>query len=281
MKTALRALPLSLGFLISGCMRRRWQRRCAGTSGAASRQHATRRECRQRPGGRPRFHRDLNGGGSSDANGTIATYAWTQTGGAAVTIASGSTATPSFTAPAAAGALAFQLTVTDNGGASHSDSVTVTVNAIPVANAGADQTVSAGAAVSLAGSATDADGTITNYSWTQTGGTAVTLSNANGATATFTAPSAAATLTFNLVATDNRGATHSDSVSVTVNAVVVNPPPPASPVIARQPNHPLALEHGSAMMFVHASGENLTYEWRRATGAVMKTGPEASTCATV
>ena len=113
---------------------------------------------------------NLNGASSSDSNGTIATYAWTQTSGTAVTITSPATATPSFAAPASAGALSFQLTVTDNGGASHSDTVTVTVNAIPVANAGADQTVSAGAAVSLAGSATDADGSIANYSWAQTAG---------------------------------------------------------------------------------------------------------------
>ena len=102
----------------------------------------------------------LDGTTSTDANGTIAAYAWTQTGGAAVTLASAGTATPSFTAPTEPGALTFRLTVTDNGGASHSDTVTVTVNAIPVANAGADQSVSAGAAVSLAGSATDADGSI-------------------------------------------------------------------------------------------------------------------------
>jgi hypothetical protein len=215
----------------------------------------------------------LNGNSSADSNGTIATYAWTQTGGAAVTIASSGTATPSFTAPTAAGALTFQLTVTDNGGASHSDAITVTVNGLPVANAGADQTVSAGAAVSLGGSATDADGTIASYAWTQTSGPAVTLSNANGATPTFIAPGAAASLAFDLTATDDRGATHVDSVSVTVTAII-DPPPPTTPLIGRHPENPISMEHGSAMLFVAASGEDLTYEWRRASGTVMKTGPE-------
>jgi hypothetical protein len=101
----------------------------------------------------------------------------------------------------------------------------------------------------------------------------VTLSDASSATATFTAPTASATLAFTLSTTDDRGATHADSVTVTVLALVIPPPDPA-PAIARQPNNPLALEHGSAMMFVAASGENLNYEWRRASGAVMKTGPE-------
>jgi hypothetical protein len=215
----------------------------------------------------------LNGASSSDSNGTIATFAWTQTAGTAVTMASTATATPTFTAPMAPGALTFQLTVTDNGGASHSDSITVTVNAIPVANAGADQTVSAGAAVSLAGSGTDADGSIAGYAWTQTAGPTVTLSNAASATATFTAPAASVTLTFTLGITDDRGATQTDSVTVTVLAIV-NPPPDLAPSIAHHPNNPLALENGSAMMFVAASGGGLTYEWRRASGTVVKTGPE-------
>ena len=215
----------------------------------------------------------LDGGTSSDANGTIASYAWSQTGGTAVALASPGTATPSFTAPASHGALTFQLTVMDNGGASHSDSVTVTVNAIPVANAGADQTVSAGAAVSLTGSATDADGSIASYAWTQTAGPAVTLNGANGAMATFTAPAGPASLTFELTATDNRGATHVDSVVVIVS-MIVNPPPILAPSIGRHPNNPHALEHGSAMMFVDAAGDDLIYEWRRASGTLVKTGPE-------
>jgi hypothetical protein len=216
---------------------------------------------------------NLDGTGSTDSNGTIATYAWTQTAGTAVTLASSTTATPSFTAPASAGTLTFQLTVTDNGGASHSDSIVVTVNATPVADAGADQTVSAGAAVSLAGSATDADGSIASYAWAQTSGPAVTLNGANGATATFTAPDGDATLAFELTATDNHGATHVDAVVVTV-VVTVNPPPNLAPSIGRHPGNPHALEHGSAMMFVDAAGEDLTYEWRRAGGTVVKSGPE-------
>jgi hypothetical protein len=214
---------------------------------------------------------NLDGSASSDSNGTIATFAWTQTAGSAVTLASAGTASPSFTAPTAAGTLTFQLTVTDNGGASHSDTITVTVNAIPVASAGADQTVSAGAAVTLTGSATDADGTIASYAWAQTSGPTVTLTNANSATASFTAPNTAATLVFSLSAIDDRGANHVDSVTVTVTAIVN---PPAGPAIARHPNNPIALEHGSAMMFVAASGNDLTYEWRSSSGAVVKSGPE-------
>jgi hypothetical protein len=74
----------------------------------------------------------LNGGASSDANGTIASYAWTQTGGTpAVTLASATTVTPSFTAPtvATATAFTFSLVVTDNlGAASAAATTVVTVN---------------------------------------------------------------------------------------------------------------------------------------------------------
>jgi len=74
----------------------------------------------------------LNGTASSDPDGSIASYAWTQTGGTpAVTLSSGAASQPTFTAPVVvnASALTFSLVVTDNrGAASAASSVTVTVN---------------------------------------------------------------------------------------------------------------------------------------------------------
>jgi hypothetical protein len=74
----------------------------------------------------------LNGAASSDANGTIASYAWTQTGGTpTVTLASPTTATPTFSAPTVivATTFTFSLVVTDNlGAASTASNTTVTVN---------------------------------------------------------------------------------------------------------------------------------------------------------
>ena len=70
-------------------------------------------------------------------------------------------------------------------------------NQEPVASAGADQSVLSGALVTLSGTAsTDPDGDSLTFAWSQTGGTAVTLSNANTASPTFTAPGAATTLVF-------------------------------------------------------------------------------------
>lgn len=211
---------------------------------------------------------DLNGSGSSDSNGSIATYAWAQTSGTTVTLSGANTATAAFMAPASAGAIGLQLTVTDNGGASHSDTVTVTVNAPPSADAGADQTVQAGAAVSLAGSGVDSDGAIASYTWTQTGGEAVVLSGSNTATLSFTAPGVAANLSFQLTVIDDHGASHSDTAIITVVS------PPTAPVIVRQPTSPKAFEYGSALLFVVASGHELSYEWRSGGGNVIKSGPE-------
>jgi predicted extracellular nuclease len=160
----------------------------------------------------------LNGTASSDADGTIVGYAWTQTGGPAVTLSNANAASPTFSAPHQGGVLTFSLTVTDNIGASATSATQVTVvNQAPVADAGAGQSVNEGATVTLNGAAShDVDGSIASYSWVQTSGTAVTLSNANTASPTFTAPHLGGTLTFALTVTDNEGATANATTQVTV-----------------------------------------------------------------
>jgi hypothetical protein len=68
----------------------------------------------------------LVGTASSDPDGTISTYAWTQLSGAAVTLSGAATATATFT-PATPGVRVFQLEVTDNLGATDTDTCTVYV----------------------------------------------------------------------------------------------------------------------------------------------------------
>ncbi|TAL16862.1 hypothetical protein EPN96_07570 [bacterium] len=173
----------------------------------------------------------LNGSSSTDSDGTIAAYSWSQTTGPSVTLSSESAVQPTFTAPAvdAATVLTFTLTVTDDDGATDTDTVIVTVNDIgsgenltPTASAGPDQTVDEGAAVTLNGSgSSDPDGTIAAWSWAQLAGPSVTLSDAGAASSTFTAPlvDTATVLTFELTVTDNESATASDTVTITVNNV--------------------------------------------------------------
>ena len=165
----------------------------------------------------------LDGSGSSDPDGTIAAYAWTQSEGPSATLSRPSTAKPTFVA-ATAGTLTFNLTVTDDAGATASQTVSITVlapNRAPQADAGVPQTAAPEDAITLDGTgSTDPDGTITSYAWTQTAGTPVTLTGADTSEATFVAPelpaSGTLSLTFKLTVTDDRGATASASVTVTV-----------------------------------------------------------------
>jgi hypothetical protein len=187
----------------------------------------------------------LDGSNSSDPDGTIVSYAWTQTAGPAVTLSNASVMNPEFTAPSAGSSgtsLTFKLTVTDDGGMTASATCIVNVtpappaNRAPVADAGPDQTVVEGSMVALDGSnSSDPDGTIVSYAWSQTAGPAVALSNAANANPTFTAPAATArttgtatSLTFQLTVTDSGGLTAGTTCIVNVTPAASADQPPVA-----------------------------------------------------
>ena len=157
-------------------------------------------------------------GSGSDANGTIAGYAWTKQSGGAATLTNATISTLSLSG-LVAGTYVFRLTVTDNSGLTGYDDVTVTVkpaNIAPVANAGSDKSIAAPlSTLSLAGSGTDSDGTIASYSWTKQSGGLVTLLNNLTNTLSLSAL-IPGTYVFRLTVTDNQGATGYDDVTVTV-----------------------------------------------------------------
>src|SRR3989442_6321666 len=184
----------------------------------------------------------LNGTGSSDPDNDSLTYSWTQINGTSVGLTGAKTATPSFAAPlvdADGEILTFRLTVTDHDGLTDSDTVIITisplpvVNQPPVANAGPDRTVKEGALVTLDGTgSSDPDGDILTYSWIQTAGPNVGLSNTTSATPTLIAPSVGATgatLTFQLAVDDGKRANGTDTVKIKVNNVPVKPVANAGP----------------------------------------------------
>ena len=160
----------------------------------------------------------------SDPDGNNISYLWQQTSGASVDIVDGNESEATFTAPTVDTPveLGFALTVFDNLGASSTSSATVTVsdNLAPQVDAGADQSVSSGATVNLLGSASDSDGSIVDIAWQQESGSIVSLSSTSTLATSFTAPSASSELTliFQLSATDDRGDSATDTVSVIVTA---------------------------------------------------------------
>lgn len=175
----------------------------------------------------------LDGSNSSDDDGSIVSYAWTQTGGSPVTLLDEDTSTPRFSAPfvgIGGEALTFRLTVEDNDGLSDTDTVIVNVsdsNQAPTADAGSDRTVGEGETVMLNGSnSSDGDGTVVSYAWVQTGGGTVSLINASSMQASFAAPDvgpSGTALTFRLTVTDNGGLQDTDTCIVNVSWVNLAP----------------------------------------------------------
>ena len=154
----------------------------------------------------------VSGSGSSDADGTIASYGWDFGDG---TTAVGPTAAHTY---ATDGTRTIGLTVTDDDGAT--DTTTRTMTVATPANQPPSAAISApvisGRTVTVSGTgSTDADGTIASYAWAfGDGGTA------NGATATYTYPSDGARA-ITLTVTDDDGATATASRQVTVIGTVV------------------------------------------------------------
>ena len=137
----------------------------------------------------------LDGTASSDLDGDVLSYRWTQVSGTTVELLGADSAEAGFTAPTVTAdeVLTFALTVNDGELDSDPAQVSVTVlaavaNRAPNADAGADQIVETPAVVTLNGSASsDPDGDDLSYSWTQVGGPSVSLSDATAASPTFSA----------------------------------------------------------------------------------------------
>ena len=169
----------------------------------------------------------LDGSGSYDPDGFIASYSWSQLTGVAVTLSAGSTPQPTFTAPligAGTTVLTFRLTVTDNSGLQSNATAVVNVNWVndpPVADAGTVQTVAEGVLVTLDGSnSNDPDNNIVSYQWIQTAGPVVALSDPTAVKPTFTSPtieSGGVALTFDLTITYGLGLAAIDTAIVNVS----------------------------------------------------------------
>jgi PKD repeat protein len=196
---------------------------------------------------------------STIGNGTSVTYVWDFGDGSATQTGTNA----SHTYPAAGSYTAIVTATNGQGSVSASTVVNIT-NDEPVAAAGADQDVAVGATVTLSGSASsdpDNHNPLT-YLWQQTGGPAVTLSDATAAVPTFTAPGVSTVLTFSLVVTDARGLADAtpDVIVVTVSDIAITD-------LSEVNDSPTKLGGATAFTASVASGNAVTYSWSFGDGA--------------
>ena len=214
---------------------------------------------------------------ATDPEGRPMTFQWMQTdlGGNAVTggpvITDATSANASVVAPGTdqSQVLLYKFSATDDTGVPSSTIVSVLVlpnespTALPTASA---LTAPPGGTVTLSGEgSTDPEGDpIASYSWTQTSGPAVTLSDATAASPTFVAPATnGATVQFGLVVTDRWGEA---SRLATVSVVLQANNTPVANAGTDQSNIPPAKTvtlDGSA---TDADGHSMTYAWTQQSG---------------
>lgn len=158
----------------------------------------------------------------------------------------------------------FLLAACGGGGSNGENPPPAPVNKAPTANAGADLAVDEQSTVALIGSGSDTDGSLASYQWTQIGGELVTLESENTSSASFLAPELleSSVLSFRLTVTDNKGATGTDDVTITVNPVN------ALPTVDASENRTVD-EETSVTLVASASdtdGTIVSYAWQQTSG---------------
>lgn len=173
----------------------------------------------------PKNTTTVNGAGSSDSDGTIVSYKWTQLSGpSTASLPAATAATTDINQLSYAGTYVFRLTVTDNNGAIATDDINVIVKAASggtlIANAGPDQTITLPTVntVTLTGAGSITSNYISIYKWELVSGPASGTTILNTASqnpvVTF---SQTGTYVFRLTITDTYGTTATDNVTVVVN----------------------------------------------------------------
>lgn len=157
-------------------------------------------------------------GSGTDADGYIASYAWSKVSGSSAVMSGTNSATVNVSS-LVQGSYVFRLTVTDDKGVKRSDDVTVSVTGTtnPVANAGADKTVNLPTNyTTLTGTGSDPGGTIVGYRWVKIGGPATGSYSGNMTPTVSITKLVAGTYIFRFTVTDNSGATGYDDVRIIV-----------------------------------------------------------------
>jgi len=180
--------------------------------------------------------------GACDADGSIASYAWSQLKGPNVANIGFPNSANSGVSGLVQGDYTFNLVVTDNKGLSASDTVHVTVNPqpapgpnqAPVANSGGSKSINLPTTSVLLNGASsyDPDGTIASYSWKQISGPSAANIQAPANSSTGIYNMEVGVYEFELTVTDNKGLTATDRSVVTVSNAVAPAPPANVPPVA-------------------------------------------------
>ncbi len=167
---------------------------------------------------------------------------------------------------------------TDNDDMTDSDTITITVNATPVATIAEDSIiiVMPDNSVNITGSGNDSDGTVDAYQWNQLSGPAATIADETTSTVQLS-DLVVGIYQFELIVTDNHGATGSDTVVVEVQQYT-NQPPTATisedTVVVSMPDNSVNITG----MGNDSDGTVDAYQWNQLSGpAVTIAGETTST----
>jgi hypothetical protein len=184
-------------------------------------------------------------GSATDADGSVVSYLWSQVSGPNKANIETSGSSSTLINGLISGVYVFQLMATDDKGAVGSKTVSITIvqnnqlpgsNKPPIVNAGNDTTYalksSLNDTITLKGSAIDSDGVVVSYVWTQISGPTSAKILYQGSVSTKVTNITAGTYVFQLMAIDDKGATGTKTVSITLQA------PPTVTLTLQPSNNP-------------------------------------------
>ncbi len=206
-------------------------------------------------------------GSGIDPDGTIVSYPWTKISGPSQFSIVSPTQAQTVVNNLVQGIYQFQLTVTDNQGATGKDTVVITVNPPnqpPSANAGPNQSITLPTnCLTLVGSGNDPDGSIASYQWTKISGPAQYTIVSPTQAQTVINNLAQGVYQFQLMVTDNQGATEKDTVVITVNPIN------QSPTANAGPDQSITLPTNSVTLVGSGNdpdGSIASYQWAKISG---------------
>lgn len=220
----------------------------------------------------------LDGSGSSDPDGNIVKYQWSQVSGPSTATLTNATTATATAGGLVAGTYQFRLTITDDQGATATTTITVTVaaatvsNKIPIANAGPNTSYqSSAASFTLNGSgSSDPDGSIQSYAWRQISGPNTSVLASAASASTSVTQFVQGTYQYRLTVTDDKGANASDTVTITIVAASAAIPQNKAPIALTDGNKQIRLPQNSVQLDGSKSsdpdGRISSYAWTQTAG---------------